>query len=57
MIDSVLIEDLKRRDFIASTALADADLLRPDLIGLLMRRFRLVRPMLDWLCASVELEF
>jgi len=52
-----LIEDLKRKDFIASTALADADLLRPDLVSLLMRRFRLMRPMLDWLCASVELEF
>jgi uncharacterized protein (TIGR02453 family) len=52
-----LIEDLKRKDFIASSALADADLLRPDLARLLMRRFRLMRPMLDWLCASVELEF
>ena len=52
-----LIEDLKRKDFIASSALADADLLRTDLVRLLMRRFRLMRPMLDWLCASVELEF
>ncbi len=52
-----LIEDLKRKDFIASTALADADLLRPDLVRLLMQRFRLMRPMLDWLSASVELEF
>jgi uncharacterized protein (TIGR02453 family) len=52
-----LIEDLKRKDFIASSALADADLLRPDLVRLLLRRFRLMRPMLDWLCASVELEF
>jgi uncharacterized protein (TIGR02453 family) len=52
-----LIADLKRKDFIASAALADADLLRPDLVRILMRRFRLMRPMLDWLCASVELEF
>jgi uncharacterized protein (TIGR02453 family) len=52
-----LIEDLKRKDFIASSALSDADLLRPDLVRVLMRRFRLMRPMLDWLCASVELEF
>jgi uncharacterized protein (TIGR02453 family) len=52
-----LIDDLKRKDFIASSALADADLLRPDLVSLLMRRFRLMRPMLDWLCAAVELEF
>jgi uncharacterized protein (TIGR02453 family) len=52
-----LIEDLKRKDFIASSALGDADLLRPDLVMMLTRRFRLMRPMLDWLCASVELEF
>ena len=52
-----LIGDLKRKDFVASTALADADLLRPDLVGILIRRFRLLRPMLDWLCASLELEF
>jgi uncharacterized protein (TIGR02453 family) len=52
-----LIEDLKRKDFTASTALADTELLRPDLVKVLMRRFRLMRPMLDWLCASLELEF
>ena len=52
-----LIADLKRKDFIASAALADADLLRPDLVRILMRRFRLMQPLLDWLCASVELEF
>jgi uncharacterized protein (TIGR02453 family) len=52
-----LIEDLKRKDFIASTALTDTDLLRPDLVKILLQRFRLMRPMLDWLCASVELEF
>lgn len=52
-----LIEDLKRKDFIARSTLADADLLRPDLVRVLMQRFRLMRPMLDWLCASVELEF
>ena len=52
-----LIADLKRKDFVASAQLADADLLRPDLVRLLMRRFALMRPMLDWLCASVGLEF
>ena len=52
-----LIGDLKRKDFVASAQLADADLLRPDLVRLLMRRFVLMRPMLDWLCASAGLEF
>ena len=51
-----LIVDLKRKDFVASAPLTDADILRPDLVRLLMQRFRLMRPMLDWLCASVELE-
>jgi len=52
-----LIGDLKRKDFVASSALADADLLRADLVPLLLHRYRLMRPMLDWLCASIELEF
>jgi len=52
-----LIADLKRKDFVATASLADADFLRRDLVRLLMQRFRLMRPMLDWLCASVELEF
>ena len=52
-----LIVDLKRKDFVASAPLADAEILRPDIVRLLMRHFRLMRPMLDWLCASVELEF
>lgn len=52
-----LIDDLKRRDFIASAPLDDADLLRPDLAKLLMNRYALLAPMLDWLCGALELEF
>lgn len=52
-----LIEDLKRKDFIASTPLSDEDLLSPELPKLLMQRYRLVTPLLDWLCGALDLEF
>lgn len=52
-----LIEDLKRKDFIASTRLDDALLLRPDLVRPLMARYVLLGPMLDWLCGALDLDF
>lgn len=52
-----LIEDLKRKDFVCAAALADADLCRPDLPQLLMRRFRTAAPLVDWLCGALDLEF
>ena len=52
-----LIEDLKRKDFIASAELDDALLLRPDLVKQLMARYRLIGPMIDWLCGALDLEF
>lgn len=52
-----LIEDLKRKDFIASAAIDDALLLRPDLIKQLMARYVLMGPMLDWLCGALDLDF
>jgi uncharacterized protein (TIGR02453 family) len=52
-----LIDDLRRKDFIASAALDDADLLRPDLPRRLAARYALVAPLLDWLCGAVDLDF
>jgi uncharacterized protein (TIGR02453 family) len=52
-----LIEDLKRKDFVATTALADDELLRPDLVPRLVRRYRLMAPLLEWLCLSLDLEY
>ncbi|TDU28644.1 uncharacterized protein (TIGR02453 family) [Panacagrimonas perspica] len=52
-----LIEDLKRKDFIASAQLDDEMLLRPDLVKQLMARYTLMAPMLDWLCGSLDLDF
>ncbi|MEQ1440706.1 DUF2461 domain-containing protein [Fontimonas sp. SYSU GA230001] len=52
-----LIDDLKRKDFVASAPLDDAELLRPDLVERLTRRYRQLAPMLDWLCGALDLEF
>lgn len=52
-----LVDDLKRKDFIATAALDDADLLRPNLVALLMTRYALMAPMLDWLCGALDLDF
>ncbi len=52
-----LVEDLKRKDFVASAPLTDDDLLRPDLVKFLVARYRPIRPMIDWLAASADLEF
>ena len=51
-----LIEDLKRKDYIASAQVEDKLLLRPDLVTQLVRRYRLMEPMYDWLCGALDLE-
>jgi len=55
--DHPLIADLKRKDLVASSELTEADVLSPALGKLLMQRFRLMQPMLEWLCMALELEF
>ncbi|HEU0195689.1 MAG TPA: TIGR02453 family protein [Nevskiaceae bacterium] len=52
-----LIDDLKRKDFVAHCALADDALLRSDLPTLLMRNYRALAPMNDWLCGALDLDF
>ena len=52
-----LIEDLKRTDFVASSALSDRELLRADLPRRLIERYRVLRPMLEWQCLALNLEF
>lgn len=52
-----LLEDLKRKDFVATTPLSDDDLLRPDLVKALVQRYRLVTPLLEWLCLALDLEW
>jgi uncharacterized protein (TIGR02453 family) len=51
-----LIEDLKRKDFVASAELSDAEILSPKLPALLIRRWAPLVPMIDWLCGALDLE-
>jgi uncharacterized protein (TIGR02453 family) len=52
-----LIADLKRKDIVASSELTERDLMRGDLVAFLVRRYRPMRPLLDWLSMALELEF
>ena len=52
-----LIEDLKRKDIVASSELGERDLMQGGLVGFVVRRYRPMRPLLDWLSMALELEF
>jgi len=52
-----LIEDIKRKDFVASQGFTDRMALSAELKPLLVDRFRRVAPLVDYLCASLELDF
>lgn len=52
-----LIEDLKRKDFVASMEFSDADATSARLKPLLLETFKGVAPMVDYLCAALDLEF
>jgi uncharacterized protein (TIGR02453 family) len=52
-----LIEDIKRKDFVASERFADSIASSAELKPLLVDRFKRVAPMVDYLCASLDLEF
>jgi len=52
-----LAEDLRRKDFVASTPLDDADLLDPSLPALLAARAKPLAPLADWLCGALDLDF
>lgn len=52
-----LIEDIKRKDFVASMEFSDADAMSPRLKPLLIDAFKGIAPMVDYLCAALDLEF
>lgn len=54
--EHALIDDLKRKDFIASRAIDDAELLRADLPQWLAEAYRPIAPMVDWLCDALALD-
>lgn len=52
-----LITDLKRKDYIGSAALTEADICSPELMALTLARFKALAPMIDWLCGALDLDF
>ena len=55
--DHPLAADLKRKDIVASAELDEADLMSPALVATLIGRFRAMRPLLEWLCMALEIDF
>lgn len=55
--DHPLIDDLKRKDFTAGYALDDELVLGPRLRQAVVSGFKGVAPLVDYLCAALELEF
>lgn len=53
--EHALINDLKRKDFIASSDVADDDLMRADLPTWLVGRYQPLAPLVDWLCDALTL--
>ncbi|HEX4872143.1 MAG TPA: DUF2461 domain-containing protein [Nevskiaceae bacterium] len=52
-----LIEDLKRKDIVASAPLSDAQICAPDLLEQALAHYQALAPLLDWLCGALDLEF
>jgi len=52
-----LIEDLKRKNFAAGTGFLDAIAQSEELLPTVVDTFKRVAPMIDYLCAALELEF
>ncbi|MBI2275991.1 MAG: DUF2461 domain-containing protein [Dechloromonas sp.] len=55
--DHPAIEDIKRKDFIALTALSPDEITGPDLIGLASSRFSAATPLMAFLCAAVGVAY
>jgi uncharacterized protein (TIGR02453 family) len=55
--DHPLIEDLKRKDFIAGAALEHDDLLEPTIVDQVAEDFRRAKPLMSFLCKAVGVRF
>jgi uncharacterized protein (DUF2461 family) len=55
--DHPLIEDLKRKDFVALMALDDSVVLGPGLRKAVATQLSALAPLVDYLCAALDLEF
>ncbi len=55
--DHELIEDIKRKNFVAMAPLEDATVLGPALRKAVAAQFTSLAPLVDYLCAALDLEF
>lgn len=55
--DHELIADIKRKDFVATLGIEDAVVLGPRLRKAVADNFSALAPMMDYLCAALDLEF
>ena len=52
-----LIEDIKRKDFVATRHFSDAEAMSPQLRRIVIEGCKGIAPMVDYLCAALDLEF
>ena len=52
-----LIMDLKRKDYIGTAQLNQADVCSPDLLKTVITHYKALAPMIDWLCGALDLDF
>lgn len=52
-----LITDLKRKDFIGSAKLTQAEICSDQLLPLVISHYKALSPMLDWLCGALDLDY
>jgi len=52
-----LIEDIKRKDFVATRYFSDAEAMSPQLPRIVIDGCKGIAPMIDYLCAALDLEF
>jgi uncharacterized protein (TIGR02453 family) len=52
-----LIEDIKRKDFVATQHFTDADAMSAQLPKIVIEGCKGIAPMIDYLCAALDLEF
>lgn len=55
--DHPLIDDLKRKDFVVSTRLTNQQVISADLKKIFIDNCKIAAPMVDYLCAALDLEF
>lgn len=56
-VDHELIDDLKRKDFVAGAAFDEAFACSSELLPFVVKTFQRVAPLVDYLCAAQELAF